>query len=237
MKVVSICQPHFIPWVGYFNMIFNSDEFIILDNVQYNRRSWQNRVHIRDNNNLKKKKLLSLSVNDYHQKKNISEIYLNRNNLNDFKNRIEEAYRDAEHFKKIFNLTFDILSNNIDNNLSLINFKLISFFCDYLNIKKNFSLLSDLNLSEKKENLILEILKIKKATLYLANNGSLNYAGKNFFNKNNFDFKTHDYEHPIYIQKKKDKELDFISHLSILDVLFNHDKGAEKIVKDFNISN
>ena len=205
MKVVSICQPHFIPWVGYFNMIFNSDEFIILDSVQYNRRSWQNRVHIRDNNNLEKKKLLSLSVNDYHQKKNISEIYLNRNNLNYFKNQIEEAYRDTEHFKKIFNLTFDILNNNIDNNLSLINLKLISFFCDYLNIKKNFSLLSNLNLSEKKENLILEILKIKKATLYLANNGSLNYADKSFFNKNNFDFKTHDYEHPIYIQKKKIK--------------------------------
>ena len=47
MKIVSICQPHFIPWIGYFNMIYNSDEFVILDNVQYNRRSWQNRFHIR----------------------------------------------------------------------------------------------------------------------------------------------------------------------------------------------
>ncbi len=184
----------------------------------------------------KKKKLFSLSVIDHHQKKKISEVYLNGNNLEHFKNQIEEAYRDTKYFKKIFNLTYEILKYNIDNNLSSINFKLISFFCDYLNIKKNFSLSSNLDLSEKKENLILEILKLRKASSYLANNGSLQYADRDFFEKNNLDFKTHDYEHPVYVQKKKDIELNFLSHLSILDILFNYDKGAEKIVKNFNIS-
>ena len=55
MKIVSICQPHFFPWLGYFNMLYNCDEFIFLDNVQYNRRSWQNRVHIYDNYSITKK--------------------------------------------------------------------------------------------------------------------------------------------------------------------------------------
>ena len=61
MKIVSICQPHFFPWLGYFNMLYNCDEFIFLDNVQYNRRSWQNRVHIYDNYSITKKKI-NLSV-------------------------------------------------------------------------------------------------------------------------------------------------------------------------------
>ena len=56
MKTVSICQPHFIPWLGYFRMIKNSDKFIFLDDVQYNRRSWQNRVHIRSSINANDKK-------------------------------------------------------------------------------------------------------------------------------------------------------------------------------------
>ncbi|XOJ73427.1 WbqC family protein [Candidatus Pelagibacter sp. Uisw_114] len=29
MNIVSICQPHFIPWLGYFNMIHNSSTIFI----------------------------------------------------------------------------------------------------------------------------------------------------------------------------------------------------------------
>jgi hypothetical protein len=58
MNIVSICQPHFIPWLGYFNTIHNSSTIVFLNDVQYNRRSWQNRFHIRDNHNLAKKKLI-----------------------------------------------------------------------------------------------------------------------------------------------------------------------------------
>ena len=67
MHILSICQPHFLPWLGYFNMIYNCSEFIFLDDVQYNRRSWQNRVHIVNNHYVEKKKLISLNVKDYHQ--------------------------------------------------------------------------------------------------------------------------------------------------------------------------
>ena len=236
MKVVSICQPHFIPWIGYFNMIFNSDEFVILDNVQYNRRSWQNRFHIRDNKNLNEKKLISLSVLDSHRDKNISEMYVSKENLTYFKNHLQETYRDTKYFDKIFNLIFNIFEKNIENNLSTINFDLINFVCDYLDIKKNFSFLSGLETLQTKKYLILEILKEKKATLYLANNGSLKYANKEFFIKNNLDFQPHDYKHPTYDQKKGSTKLKFLSHLSILDILFNYDKGAEKIVKNFDIS-
>ena len=36
-KTISIHQPNFIPWLGYFHKIINSDIFIILDTVQYPR--------------------------------------------------------------------------------------------------------------------------------------------------------------------------------------------------------
>jgi len=40
---VSIMQPNFIPWMGYFKLIENSDIFIFLDNVEYSKNSWHNR--------------------------------------------------------------------------------------------------------------------------------------------------------------------------------------------------
>ena len=45
MKCV-VMQPTYLPWTGYFNLIFQSDVFVFLDDVQYERGSWQNRNRI-----------------------------------------------------------------------------------------------------------------------------------------------------------------------------------------------
>ena len=104
MKTISICQPHFIPWIGYFLMIKKSDKLIFLDDVQYNRRSWQNRVHIRSSLNLNEKKFLSLSVKDNTRSKNINEIFLMEKNVEEFCNQITNSYRKSKilNFFSIF---------------------------------------------------------------------------------------------------------------------------------------
>ena len=40
---VAIMQPHFLPWLGYFYLIDRAESFVILDNVQFDKRSWQQR--------------------------------------------------------------------------------------------------------------------------------------------------------------------------------------------------
>jgi hypothetical protein len=42
MRVVAM-QPYFFPYAGYFRLALASDVFIVLDNVQYTRRSWISR--------------------------------------------------------------------------------------------------------------------------------------------------------------------------------------------------
>lgn len=44
--VVAIHQPEHLPWLGFFNKMANADEFVILDNVQYRKRYFQNRNKI-----------------------------------------------------------------------------------------------------------------------------------------------------------------------------------------------
>lgn len=46
-KTVAIVQSSYIPWKGYFDLIHRSDEFILLDEVQYTRRDWRNRNRIK----------------------------------------------------------------------------------------------------------------------------------------------------------------------------------------------
>ena len=49
-KTIAIMQPTFLPWLGYFYMIDKADEFVFLDNVQFDKRSWQQRNKIKTPN-------------------------------------------------------------------------------------------------------------------------------------------------------------------------------------------
>ncbi len=46
--VVAIHQPNFLPWLGFFDKIAQADVFVLLDQVQFIRRSWISRVAIRE---------------------------------------------------------------------------------------------------------------------------------------------------------------------------------------------
>lgn len=46
--VVVIHQPHFFPWLGYFNKLSNADCLVFQDDVQFRRRYFQNRTKIRN---------------------------------------------------------------------------------------------------------------------------------------------------------------------------------------------
>ena len=39
-------QPTFLPWLGYFALLKCVDEFVFLDTVQFDTRSWQQRNRI-----------------------------------------------------------------------------------------------------------------------------------------------------------------------------------------------
>lgn len=44
--LVSIHQPHYLPWLPYLAKILASDLFIVLDDVMFTRNGWQNRNRI-----------------------------------------------------------------------------------------------------------------------------------------------------------------------------------------------
>lgn len=48
---ISVHQPHFLPWLGYFNKILNSDVFVWLHTVQYRKNYFQSRTKIKNPQN------------------------------------------------------------------------------------------------------------------------------------------------------------------------------------------
>src|ERR1043165_5716491 len=45
--IVAIHQPNYFPWLGYFAKMARSDAFVFLDDVQYSKNSYINRVQIK----------------------------------------------------------------------------------------------------------------------------------------------------------------------------------------------
>ncbi len=44
---VAILQPSYLPWLGFFDQMHRSDQFVLFDDVQFTRRDWRNRNRIR----------------------------------------------------------------------------------------------------------------------------------------------------------------------------------------------
>lgn len=45
--LVTIHQPQFMPWLGYFDKMDQADRFVLLDTVQYKKNEWQNRNRLK----------------------------------------------------------------------------------------------------------------------------------------------------------------------------------------------
>lgn len=45
--LVSIHQPHYLPWLRYFEKVARSDIFLLLDDVSFTRNGWQNRNRVK----------------------------------------------------------------------------------------------------------------------------------------------------------------------------------------------
>ena len=106
-------------------------------------------------------------------------------------------------------------------------YDLIQFICNYLNIKKKFIKSSSLKTSKKKDELILEILDKIGSNKYYAPAGSLNYLRySKDFKKKGIDVFFQDFTCIEYKQISGN----FISHLSILDLIMNEGPNSNKII-------
>ena len=223
-KTCSILQPHYLPWIGYFDLIKRSDVFVFLDDVQYIKREWKNRNKIRKNPKSEEVKWLSVPIDKKSQKKNINEVEIFRED-NEWRKQhiiyIKKTYQFSPHFDEFSEGVFSIIKDEKIKNLCELNVKLISKACDFFSIKKNFCYSSEFGLKEKREFKLLEICKKLNCDNFLANNRTLDYADVKIFSDNNINIKAQDYHPEKYKQKYNDIALPWIPFLSWVDYIFN----------------
>jgi hypothetical protein len=227
--IVSAHQPLFIPWIGYFDKINKVDLFVLLDDVQYTSTGWINRNSIKNHlgsQNLsvpiiKKKKTLEKKINEVKIDNKMDfkwkSIHLKAFQLN---------YGKATYFKEIFALMKKIYGMPFET-LSNFDINFIKLICDYLRIETKLVLSSELGITGRKTDLIIDTcIKTNATSFMLGMGGSRDYADRKKMESAGIKIVEQNFKHPSYNQLFGE----FIPNLSVLDLLFNEGPNAASII-------
>ena len=224
--IVSIHQPNYIPWIGFFHKILLSDTYVVFDDIQFPRgKDYANRNQIKTNNG---KMWLTASVLGKKDLKPWNQIEINNNGWKEkHLNNIESFYKKTPYFKSYFLFLKRIYET--DHKLLLnLNLDLIIFFLGCLDKTPNIVLSSNIKTELTGLDKILYILKNQNATKYISGDGegSKRYIDEQLFKNNNIELIWQNYKHPTYKQLYGE----FIPYLSILDLLFNEGPNSKNII-------
>ena len=230
-RIVCILQPNYLPYIGYYDLIYKCDDFVIYDDVQYTKNDWRNRNQIKTPQGSMWLTVPVLADNRMTEYRLIKDIQIN-NDIDWSTKHMKSLlmnYTRAPYFREVYELLGEELEKKW-HNITDLNNVLNSKIVNYLGFSKRFYSSHALGVGRGsgRSERIVEICKALEATHYLSGDAAKAYLNEKLFNDEGMRVVWHNYTHPVY------KQLwgEFKPYMSIVDVLFNHGKSAFNIIKE-----
>ena len=228
MVLISIRQPGYLPYLGFFKKIQSSGIFVYLDDVNYERGDWDNRNKIKTSDG---SMWLTVPVyNKAEQKLNEVEISYETNWNEKHIRAIELNYSKSPYFSNYWEPIKKIIQNRWTKLLDL-NLELIEFFNKEFELETKTIRSSDLKIDSVSSQRLLDICKALNGTQYLSGEMGRDYLDDGIFLKEGISVIYEKFQHPTYSQLYRE----FMPNLSIIDLLFNEGEKAKEIL--FNSKN
>lgn len=212
--IVSIHQPDYIPWLGYFYKMAHSDVFVYLDDAQFSNEAGQNFNWIKTSQG---KYQMHIPV-EYHFKDLINtvrtkdELKWKQKHLR----TIEMNYKRGKFFDEIYPGYKEIFERPY-NNISEFNIAINNYIADGFGLHPKFIVNSSLDIKTFREQRIIDICKILGADEYLSGNGARAYQTEQHFADAGLKLAYLDYKPIEYEQLWHE----FLPCMSVLDYIFN----------------
>ena len=217
MTRVAIMQPTYLPWCGYFGLMHAVDVFVLLDSVQFARRSWQQRNQIKGANGAQWLSVPVLSKGKRDQLISDVEIDKTDNFASAHRKTIEMSYGKTAFFKAYADELLPLLDNPSPR-LADLTMSLILWLKSQLGITTQVLRSSELTGSGAKGELLASLCQGLGASTYISPPGSKDYLDEtDAFEKIGVPVKYYEFKHPQYPQPFGD----FIPYMSTIDMLFN----------------
>lgn len=227
MTRVAIMQPTYLPWSGYFGLMQAVDVFVLLDSVQFSRRSWQQRNQIKTASGAQWLSVPVLSKGKREQL--ICEVEIDRSRDFEIAHRrsIELNYAKAPFFREYAADLLAMLSNP-SLQLADLTADLIALLRTQLGIETRLIRSSALNGSGAKADLLASLCLELGATCYISPPGSHDYLDdSDAFAKLGIPIAYFAYQHPVYSQPHGE----FLPYMSVIDMLFNCGPASLDIIR------
>ncbi len=213
---VSIHQPAYLPWLGYLSRIAESDVFVFLDTVQFEKNSFTNRNRIKTSTG---PIWLTVPVlQQGHLAKALTGIEID--SKQDWRKKhlksIELSYRKSTEFSARFPMLQGLFESRTQS-LADLCFGQLEFWLSELNISTRLVRASDLPVTGHKSDLVLALCKYLDATEYISGPMGRGYLNEEDFDRAHIRLSYQEYHHPTYPQLYGE----FIPAMGVVDAWMN----------------
>jgi hypothetical protein len=228
LKIVTMHQPNYLPWIGLFSKISRADCFIIYDTAQFTTKGVIDRNKVRTNAEWC---YLSIPIPKIYRLSKISEVALpeNRDWQKAHWRTIYLNYLKTDYFKE-HKYFFEEIYKTEFKYLWQLNEKILLYLLECFKIKVEVVRASKLGVNPdlRQTDMIVACLKNAGADVYLSGPSGRTYLEMDKFSQNNIDLKFFKFQHPVYPQRYPG----FEPNMSAIDLLFNMGSQSEEIVKN-----
>ncbi|MDX8389202.1 MAG: WbqC family protein [Mariprofundaceae bacterium] len=212
--LIAIHQPNYLPWPGFFHKWFISDAFVLLDTVQFHKNEWQNRNQIKSAHGVQ---WLTVPVT-YRFPQTIDNVGIHASPWARKQcAAIEQAYRKTPFFELYWFELRELLLGDWQL-LSQLNIAIIRWLGEKLQCKQPLHIASEFDVqAEDPTKRLIAICQTLGGDAYLSGVEGKNYLEDSSFSDVGINLYFQKVEAPVYAQLHGD----FISHLSVVDMLFN----------------
>ena len=214
--IVSIHQPAYLPWLGYFDKISRSDIYVFLDTVQLERNSYTYRNKIKTPQGAKW--LTIPLIFKGHMASSIGDIPIDTSQ--DWKRKhlrsIYVNYKKSTYFDEFFP-KLELLYHTDYEHFSELAYAHLEFWLNELQISTAVVKASMTTVKSKRSALILDLCEQFGAKKYISGAQGINYLDEQSFKIKSIQIEYQDYKHPIYPQKFGE----FIPNLAVVDYWMN----------------
>ena len=224
---IAIMQPTYVPWLGYFDLMDQVDHFVLLDDVQFSRQSWQQRNRIKASKGLR---WLTVPIRrNFGQ--SIAEVELH--DIDFWKSHaqlLESNYGQAQHYHTGYPGVRTCLETaSASGRLLDLNIGLISHIASALGIETPTIRSSEMNIEGDRCDRLAEICLRLNGTRYISPLGAADYLldEKDALTARGIVVLFQHYEHPEYSQLFPP----FAPFASILDLILNEGPRSLEIVR------
>jgi|ERR1035438_217830 hypothetical protein len=226
---VAIAQPAYLPWLGYFDLLDQVDQFVLLDSVQFEKQSWQQRNRIKTPRGLQWLTVPAMFRGRLHQR--IRDVEIREAEFwRDHLRAVELNYKRSQFFDAYFPDFESLLkSKSSTHRLVELTSGCITWFAGILNIKTPIVFSSELPVQGGRTKLLAEICGYLGANAYLSPIGSAAYLLEEMeiLTARGITVEFQHYEHPEYRQLFPP----FQPYACILDLMMNEGERSLDIIR------